>query len=193
MLRPAMRKPRPPIRLNPGLPTPLAASLGRMIARHSYLELTLATALYRLAGVSHKVGRVAIANPRGSDILNRMLELAEIFELKLHPFPWNQYKSTLDDLKKRRDIFAHSAWVYNRQVRRYFLYVTSGKSQPKEGAPGRSRKIHPEGVPASIADLRTLRKEIEKAIGEAETLDRFVQLSLQVRAHSAKKSVSAAA
>ena len=167
------------MRLAKGLPRDLAASLGRMIARSSLLEIRLAQTLYRLAGVDERVGRITIGNPRGSDILSRMLELAQIRGLNLSPFPWPEYKKTLDDLKTRRDIFAHSPWIYNSTADRYVLFVTAGKWPKNSATPSLSRRILPEGKEVTAKDLRFLRAEIDKAIIQAESLDRFVQLSLQ--------------
>jgi hypothetical protein len=153
-----------------------------MIASHSLLELNLAIVLYKLAGVDQRIGRVALGNPRGSQMLERMLELAEIAELDLAPFPWAAYKTTLDDLKKRRDLFAHSPWVYNSNIGAYMIFATSGKWPQGTTPPSRNRRIFPEGMMITAHHLRGLRGEIEKAIEEAERLDRFVQISLQVRA-----------
>lgn len=173
-----------PIALNPGLPNSLAASLGRMIARHAYLEFVLASSLHRIIGVDYAVGRVAVVNPRGGDILDRMQELAEIYGLAVHPFPWKEFRKTLTDLKTWRDIYAHSPWVYNKQARRYWLYITTGSRVEKPGGPSLKRKIYPEGKPIAVSDLTAFRKEIEKAIRQAHVLDRFFRLSLQVRARA---------
>lgn len=153
-----------------------------MIFRHSLLEARLANCLYRLARVEFKIGRVVIANPRGGDILDRMLELAQINKLDLSPFPWASYKKVLEDLKSRRDIFAHSVWMVDPDTRRYMVIVTKG-SWPKEPHKQKmSKKIYPEPRSVTASDLRLLRSEIEKAILEVETLDRFVDISLQVYA-----------
>lgn len=185
------KKPSARMKLATGLPTPVAAALGRMIARHSLLELHLSLTLYRLAGVDHMVGRVALGNPRGSDILDRMQELAEIRKATryLSAFPWSKFKTTLTDLKKRRDWFAHGAIAYNANTKRHVLFVTTGKWEIAPNTPV-SRKIYPEGKPMTVVELRALRAEIEAAIKEALTLDRLIQLALQVMEH-AKASGSA--
>jgi hypothetical protein len=169
------------MKLATGLPTPVAAALGRMIARHSLLELHLSLTLYRLAGVEGTVGRVALGNPRGSDILDRMLDLAEIrqFTKFLSALPWPKFKATLAGLKKRRDWFAHGAIAYNANTKTHILWVNSGKWEiaPKTSV---SRKIYPEGKTMTVVELRALRAEIEAAIKEALTLDRMVQMAFQI-------------
>jgi len=173
-------KPSKGIQYAKGLPRDLAVSLGRMISRHSLLEAKLANCLYRLARVDFKIGRVVIGNPRGGDILDRMLELAQILKLDLSPFPWAKYRKTLDDLKSRRDIFAHSVWMVDPEKMRYMVIVTKG-SWPKEPHHQKmSKKIYPEPRYVTASDLRLLRSEIETAIGEVEALDRFVGISLQI-------------
>lgn len=173
------RQGAPPINLNQGLPTNFAAALGRVIARHSYLELFLSTCLYRMLGVTDAVGRIAIGTPRGSEILDRMLQLGKTEGLEFQPFQWDEFRTILNEVKRDRDIFAHSAWIYHTKARRYFLYVTRGKTATQRNAPSNDRRLFPEGVPASLLALRTLRKKIEKAIRQAEALDRIVQHSLR--------------
>jgi hypothetical protein len=151
-----------------------------MISHHSLLEAKLANCLYRLARVDFKIGRVVIGNPRGGDILDRMQELAQILGLNLSPFPWTKYRVTLEDLKSRRDIFAHSVWMINPDTKQYMVIVTKG-SWPKMPFKQKvSKKIYPEPRYVTASDLRLLRSAIEKAIREVETLDRFVSISLQV-------------
>ena len=45
------------------LPAGIAASIGRMIARHSYLEWMLASVLYALLSIAVKQGRLAVRIP----------------------------------------------------------------------------------------------------------------------------------
>jgi hypothetical protein len=116
-----------------------------------------------------------------------MLELAEVQRLDLSPFPWTKFKQQLDDLKKRRDWFAHGPWAYNANTKQYVLFVTSGKWTKSSNAPSRSRKIFPEGMTITVSDLRALRAEIETAIEQAMVLDRFVRISLQTREHASPR------
>jgi hypothetical protein len=173
-----------------GLPRDLAASLGRMIARHSLLEDKLAKSLYRLAGVNFKIGRIALANPRGSEILDRMQETSQVTNVNywMSKFPWNTFKKTLDDLKTKRDTFAHSVWLVDSDTKKYTLIVTKGKWPALPNKPGMSKRIYPEPRPVTPSDLRFLRSEIEKAIKEAETLDRLIQISLQLHDHASPRN-----
>ena len=141
------RKRQLPIKLNLGLSTSFAAALGRVIARHSFLELILAHSLYRILGLDDAVGRIVIGGPRNSEILDRMLQLAKAEGLEFQPFPWNEFKTALDALKRDRDLFAHSSWIYHTKARRYFLYVTRGKTQLKCDVPSNDRCLFPEGCP----------------------------------------------
>lgn len=170
-----------------GLPTSIAASLGRMIARYSQLELDLSLTLYALAGVEGKIGRVVIGNPRPVNMLSRMQELAEVLGLDLSPFPWSTFKGELQELKTGRDKFAHSVWAYDSSLKQYLVFVTSGKWSQGSGPPSRSRKIYPEGMITTAADLKALRTDIEKGIKQAAVLNRFVTIALAVRRYPAAK------
>jgi hypothetical protein len=176
-----------------GLPADLAASLGRMIARHSLLENKLATCLYRAARVGAKIGRVAFANPRGSDILERIREVSQVTNLEhwMSKFPWGAFKKTLDDLKTRRDLIAHGVWLRDADTKKYSVIVTGGKwPAATPNARGMSRRIYPELRLVTPSDLRTLRSDIDKAIEEALTLDRLIQIAVQVHEHASSKKRS---
>jgi hypothetical protein len=175
-----------------GLPRDLAASLGRMIASHSLLEDKLAKCLYRMAGVNLKIGRIAFANPRGSDILDRIQEVSQVTGADhwISAFPWNKFKKTLDDLKTDRDIFAHSVWLVDAATKKYTLVVTKGKWAALPNKRGMSKKIHPEPREVTASDLRSLRREIEKAIEEARTLDRLIQLATQFLGNASPRKSS---
>jgi hypothetical protein len=160
-----------------------------MIARHSLLEDKLTKCLYRISGVSFKIGRVAFANPRGSDILDRIQEVSQVIGADhwISKFPWNKFKKTLDDLKTDRDIFAHSVWLVDADTKKYTLVVTKGKWAALPNRRGMSKKIYPEPRSVTASDLRVLRSEIEKAIEEAQTLDRLIDIAVQLLGHASPR------
>lgn len=163
-----------------GLPNDIAASLGRMISRFSLLEIILSRIMYDLAGVGPKVGRVAMGAPRVGDYPRRMQQLAEILDIDLSPFPWNEYKKTLENLKVERDVFAHSVWLVNLETGKHIIQETSGvwPASPPNTKP-LSKKIMPQGRVVTPDDLRKLRKDIDMAIEQARSLRRFVAMMLQ--------------
>lgn len=173
------KKPSARMTLTHRISEPVAAALGRMIATHSYLEFQLSSCLYKLAGVSHQIGRIAIANPRGKEILERMQQLCDAKGFDTSAFPWGTFKNTLEELKAKRDQFAHSPWLYNKNVRKYILVLTSG-NRPKIPASkeSTSRKVRPEGVAIIASDVRSLRVKIETAIAQTIFLDLMIQSRL---------------
>jgi hypothetical protein len=174
------------------LPRDLAASLGRMIALHSLLEDRVSNCLYKVAGVNAKIGRVAFANPRGSEIVGRIREVSQVTgtELWMSKFPWNKFSNTLDDLQGKRDIFAHSVWLVNRTTKEHVLLVTKGKWDAMPNTRAMSKRIYPEPRLVNASDLRTLRNEINDAIAEAEVLSRLIGISTQVIGYTSPKKSS---
>lgn len=172
-----------------GLPTPIAAALGRMIVAHSILELRLSNAFYSLAGVNFKIGRVVFGNPRTADILDRMWDVAEARNVTkfLAAFPWKPFRKTLEELKKIRDAYAHGVIAYNPLSKGHVLYLMGGKRQMNNRPV--SRRIYPEGTSLTVTELRVVRTEINAAIKEAEVLQRLVNWTLHVveQAERAKK------
>ena len=168
------------MRLTHKLSTPIASALGRMVAAHSLLEFQLAHSLYKLAGVSQTIGRVAIPAPRGSEIVERMQQLFDARCFDSQSFPWSKFRKLLDALKSSRDKFTHGAWLYNKNVRRYILVVTSGNRQKKPfDKESTSRRVRPEGIAVTVSELRSLKAEIEKAIAQAIFLDLLIDSRLQ--------------
>lgn len=162
-----------------GLPNDIAASLGRMISRFSLLEIILSRVMYDLAGVGPKVGRVSMGAPRVGDYPRRMQQLAEILDIDLSPFPWNEYKKTLENLKAERDVFAHSVWLINIETGKHIIQDTSGVWPAAPNTKPLSKKIMPQGRVVTPDDLRKLRKDIDMAIEQARSLRRFVAMMLQ--------------
>jgi hypothetical protein len=177
------------LRESAALPRDLAASLGRMIASHSLLEDILAKCLYRLSGVDFKTGRVVVGNPRSDQLLERMLEVSDVSGMRhwLSAFPWKSFGKTLVELKNMRDTFAHSVWLVDSKTKKYVLVVTKGKWAALRGHAAMSKRIYPEPRVVTASDLRALRLEIEKAIEEARTLDRTIQIALQVHGYASKQ------
>lgn len=171
-----------------GLPSPIAASLGRLIARWSYLEWLLAQVLYQMCGVGPKIGRVAMPPPRASDYPARLQQVASILKLDLSPFPWSAYEKTLRELKEERDRFAHSIWLKDRGEKAYRIQDVRGSWQPDPTMPSVSKRIMPHGRTVTSAELNAIRRRIEGAIKNARELSRFVSISLQVAAQNRQRS-----
>ena len=160
------------------IPAPIAASLGRMIARFSYLEWRMAKTMFNLCGVDPKIGRIAIGAPRISDYPSRMKQVAYVVGLDLSPFPWSALEKILREVKEERDTFAHSVWLKHSKRGVYMIQDTRGSWQTASGEKI-SKRIHPEGRKITAQDLIALRNEIEKAIHQADDLARFVNFLLQ--------------
>jgi hypothetical protein len=161
------------------LPDVIAGALGRCIASHSLLETTLSLTLYALVEVNPKVGRIAVGNPRTAQLLDRMQQVIEARGLQLPDVPWKEFRKTLDDLKTRRDLFAHSPWGMDSDAK-FVLFVTSGSGQ----LDGRNRRLYPEGLLVTPSMLVGLHGDIGKAIAQAQELDRLVRTALHEHASS---------
>lgn len=166
------------------LPDVIAGALGRCIASHSLLEITLSLTLYALVGVNPKVGRITVGNPRTDQLLDRMRQVIEAGGLQLPDFPWKEFRKTLDDLKTRRDLFAHSPWGWDSDNNVHVLFVTSGTGQPAPDGRPTNRRLYPEGLVVTPPLLVDLHGDIGKAIERAQELDRLVRTLLREHASS---------
>ena len=151
-----------------GLPTIIAATVGRIIARWSLQEAMLQTILASAAGVHGKIGRVASLEPRIENFGEAVAEL-----LALHGIPvrtnLNALASRLKKAKARRDLLAHGVWARHAESRRLGVQETRGSWKP-----GLAKSKKPAFVPIDRAYLADTRRMIEEGIRASYQLNREI-------------------
>lgn len=151
-------------RVTRGLPTIIAATVGRIIARWSLQEAMLRTILAGAAGVHGKIGRVAALEPRienFSDVVGDLLALHGI-QVRTN---LNALAGRLKKAKGRRDLLAHGVWVRHAETRR--LGVQEARFVPIDREYlARTRRMIEEGIRASyqlnreiVAAQKSLRQK----------------------------------
>lgn len=139
----------------------LVLIVGRIIIKHSYLELMLSRIAYLLAGVEPEVGRVAIREPRTSDRWSMIESLAIVRGIEIEPGAVKIMRKHLQALASRRDGLAHGTFFEHPQSGKKLIRTTKGEWQPPGMKIGKIKKaIHPSGDLLEIDGL----KEISSAI-----------------------------
>jgi hypothetical protein len=158
-----------------GLPTIIAATVGRIISRWSLQEAMLQSILASAAGVAVRIGRVATLEPKVEDFgsaVSGLLRLQGI-EVKTN---LNALAKRLINAKARRDLLAHGVWVRHAQSRQLGVQETRGSRRPERQARDALRGTT-KMPPFHAVDreyLRQTRRIIEEGIRASYRLNREI-------------------
>ena len=159
-----------------GLPTIVAATVGRIISRWSLQEAMLRSILASAASVPIKIGRVATLEPRVENFGNVVGDLLRLQGIRVRT-NLNALTSRLRKAKARRDLLAHSVWVRHAESRQLGVQETRGIWSA--GGPGRdgarvTKKMMPAFHPIDREYLRQTRRMIEEGIRASYQLNREI-------------------
>ncbi len=160
-----------------GIPQHIAASIGRTIVRHTYLETVLACILCDLLEISVGQGRVAAKLPPAKRCGQHIQILLKFHKIDLRSVSFTALAKTLDRAEIARNTLAHSIIV--RSGRSYLLQLVRGTWDLGQEFESVSRALIPEGKPLNRAFLQLQRKLVEDAIHSSERLRRKVQSALK--------------
>lgn len=144
-----------------GIPTNVAAKIGRIIVLWSQLEATLRTILTNASGTNIKVARVIFRDPKVEDFVNVLRDLLMAENYILSNLDLSAIAKQLRDTKERRDILAHSLWGYSdgtlgvQHTRGTLDLNNLGRNPPRV-----ARKVHPTFLPIDSTYLIETRKMI---------------------------------
>lgn len=128
--------------------------------RWAYLEWQMKQISYLLLGINRKAARIAVREPRASDYVTMIQDLAELKEMPLR-VQWRALKNHIDELLNHRDRLAHGVWVKHPDHKMPCLLLTKGKWQPDSGGPAYKARINPVAVPVTVEDLRSIVTAID--------------------------------
>lgn len=153
------------------VPAGVAREIGRIIVAWSFLENMLQRAIWDLADVDEPTGRLAIREPRVSDRLALICDLAELRGFKLPPELIKSLRKSLTTNGLVRDLMAHGAWGHDSKEGWLVVRTRGTYDQPVEHS--KNRKIDPEGLRADAVKLRQLREGVEQT---AEAVKQLCQI-----------------
>ena len=159
-----------------GLPTIVAATVGRIISRWSLQEALSRAILASAASVPIKIGRVATLEPRVENIGNIVGDLLRMQGIQVKT-NLNALTGKLSKAKARRDLLAHSVWVRHAQSRQLGVQETRGTwsaESPARDASRVTRKMAPKFHPIDREYLRQTRRMIEEGIRASYQLNREI-------------------
>lgn len=148
-----------------------AASIGRTIARHSYMQWRQAKILYALLGISIKQGRAAeIRVPSPSGYIRMVRDLLMFHRAALQGFKFGALKEALEDADLARNILAHSVFLIDKETRQLKIQIVRGNWELEHDVLTVSRALQPEGRTVDRAFLAEQRAAVENGLAGVEAL-----------------------
>lgn len=164
-----------------GLPSAIAASVGRIVSRWAYQEWLLYSLSYDALGINPKQGRVAVRQP---PIGQLMPMIEDLLLLRGVTANLKQLAKDIQSVKERRDELVHAVWV--RPPEGLAIQDTRGtwKKFHKRQSYRITKKMQPGFKLITPDYLKTLRADLEETIHQTEHLRaglNAVLTSLQTR------------
>ena len=162
------------------LPTSISRELGRSIVRWSYFEHYIQKVIWALVGVDDIIGRYAVREPRITERIDMIRELAALRSIKLKSDAWfHDYWVQADAAQSRRDLLAHGLWANYPDGTLRVIRMRGQHPKNIKQIPHRSRKISPEGQSVTVAELRFVIGRIDLLIAEAVSLEKLAEEQLR--------------
>lgn len=158
------------------VPVGIAREIGRIIVTWSFLENMLQRAAWGLAGVDEPTGRLAVREPRVSDRLALICDLAELRGVTLPPELVKTLRKSLTTNGLVRDLMAHGAWGHDPGEGWLVVRARGGYDRPVEHS--KNRKVDPEALRADGAKLRRLREGVEQTAESVRQLCQIIWAAL---------------
>jgi hypothetical protein len=157
-----------------------AASIGRTIARHSYMQWRQAKILYTLLGISIKQGRAAdIRVPGPSAYIRIVKDLLLFHRAQLQGFKFGALKGAVEDADRARNILAHSVFLRDKQTGQLKIQIVRGSWELEHDVVTLSRALQPEGRLVDRAFLNEQRAAVETGILGVEALRVLIEETMR--------------
>jgi hypothetical protein len=151
------------------LPAAIAESIGRTIARHSYLEWVLGQVLYSLLEISIKQGRKVVRRPDPSQYVAAVQGLYAFHKLQ-SKFDFGDLCRRVEAADHARDALAHSVYMQDVNTRANRVHLVRGSWANGTDPDVVSRDAWPETPVLDRPFLNRMRDIVEAAVKQAEAL-----------------------
>ena len=159
----------------PSLPQSAAASIGRTILRHAFLESILSKIVYSLLGISSKQGRVAVRLPPASRYVSTVQDLLLFHKIIAPTYNFRALAKALNDADSARNTLAHSIFLRRPESGELLIQIVRGSWELDQDVISVSRALQPQGKPVNRAFLKAQRAAVENGIRAARDFHTFVK------------------
>lgn len=154
------------------LPSSLAREVGRIVVRWSYFENYIQSLAYLLLEVDFGIGRSAIREPRISERLEMISELAYLLDIPVDQDSLDSMKERSETTQKLRDLLVHGGWTYSAVHQSYAVRLTRGTWPKipfdKTTRHGRKKRLKPEFQLVNRQSLLDIRIDIDALISDIQ-------------------------
>lgn len=151
------------------LPDDVARTIGRIVARHAYMEWVLGQVLYSLLEISIKQGRAVVGRPAPRQYCAAVQGLYAFHKLTAS-FSFERLALAIERADLARDTLLQSVFMRDASRRKSPLYLVRGSWSQGADLEATSRDAWPVTPRADAAYLAGLRDDVEAAVGRAEKL-----------------------
>jgi hypothetical protein len=162
------------------VPASISREIGRIIVRWAYFEYSIQQVVWLLVGVDQITGSFSVREPRVTERIDMIQDLASLRSVKLKDELWFQaYRVQADAAQSHRDLLAHGLWTSYPDGS--FRVVKTRGQHPKsrKQVPHRSRKVSPEALSVTAKELRWITGIIDLLVTDAVSLKKSVQEKLE--------------
>ena len=159
------------------LPPSVAASIGRTLVRHTYLESLLLKTINNLLEISIKQGRLAVKLPPVKAYPKLIESLLQFHGLYGNAIKFKKIGLVLDVADRARNILAHS--IILKEKGRLHIQIVRGSWELDQEAFSVNRALQPETPLLDRAFLTARRAEVERGITAARGLLNLTVATMQ--------------
>ena len=155
--------------ISQSLPGSIAESIGRTIARHSYLEWVMGQVLYSLLEISIKQGRKIMQRPAPRQYVAAVEGLLAFHKLETR-FDFAALDRRIQAADRARDALAHSVYMHDVNGPSGRVHLVRGSWALAHADDTVSKDRWPDAPVIDRALLQAMRDDVEAAVKRAEKL-----------------------
>jgi hypothetical protein len=155
--------------LDASLPDDIARSVGRLIARHSYMEWILGQVLYSLLEISIKQGRAVVRRPEPGQYVAAVQGLYAFHKLET-TFNFDRLAQAIARADAACEALVKSVYMHDTDRKSSPIYLVRGSWSAGLDLDAVSRDAWPDTPVVDAALLEQLREEVEAAVARAQRL-----------------------
>ncbi|HEX4334215.1 MAG TPA: hypothetical protein VH040_18900 [Usitatibacter sp.] len=163
------------------LPRTVAAAVGDLVARHTYLDWLLGQVMYDLMEISIKQGRVIMKLPRPRVFVTAVKDLFEFHGLDA-PFDFDTFAEKLEAAHVACRELTRSVYMSDDATAAGAIHLVRSPWDPGPGG-----DLQPEAQRVDAKMLSARRRQVDDAVSAAEKLraltDKLLRESHAQRAH----------
>lgn len=159
-----------------GLPSNVAASIGRTLVRYTFLERLLAQIIYDLLCISIKQGRIIVKLPPARQYTSAVEDLLQFHKIYSR-FNFRSFSNKLLAADNARNLFAHSMFVKDEGQLK--IQIVRGSWELEQDIVSVSRALSPEAKIVDRSFLSSKRAAVEEAIQATREVHVMIKVALQ--------------